>query len=592
MPLQERMTSSPGASARSVLVSLCTGVLIAGTLLAEERRATLDEGAVAVMGDTGDPWVEARPRRGEGANAFARRMCGSSRDWARIAEANGRHTKPRLDTRYRVSFECLTDAHRAAALRALFPGDRSDVRGWIHRVETSGEVQRGLWRLAQWFTGSGESFRAVREANGLVDEELQIGQEVLIPVAILRPALRASVLAAARQAPQLSFGRDAQGEYASYRLRAGEALYSSVVVRFTGEVFASDVNRLAGEIAQRSAIADVTDIPVGYEVKVPVELLLPEFLPADDPRRRDFEASRSVASRYTNKLRALDLEGVTVILDAGHGGRDVGASMGSVWESVYVYDIAVRVRELIEANTAAQVLMTTRDGSRWSINNRDVLPASRGHAVLTTPPYAIEVGKVSTNLRYYLANSYLRDALAREPETGKVIFLSIHADSLHPSVRGAMVYVPGVVGTASRGKSEPVYASRAEVKEQPSFTISDRDRERHKGLSLDLADNIIAGFRSHRLAVHPNLPVRDRIIRRRGRPWVPAVLRYNQVPAKVLLEVGNLANAEDRRLVQTRAHRDRVAEAIVDGVLGYYGLEPLARSGGESQLASTAQGAP
>jgi N-acetylmuramoyl-L-alanine amidase len=52
---------------------------------------------------------------------------------------------------------------------------------------------------------------------------------------------------------------------------------------------------------------------------------------------------------------------------------------------------------------------------------------------------------------------------------------------------------------------------------------------------------------------------------------VPAVLRYNAVPAKILLEICNLANDEDRRLLQTRVFRDRVAEAVVDGVLAYFG---------------------
>jgi N-acetylmuramoyl-L-alanine amidase len=51
---------------------------------------------------------------------------------------------------------------------------------------------------------------------------------------------------------------------------------------------------------------------------------------------------------------------------------------------------------------------------------------------------------------------------------------------------------------------------------------------------------------------------------------VPAVLRYNAVPAKMLLEACNLANAEDRELIQTRTYRQKVAEAVVQGILRYY----------------------
>jgi len=43
------------------------------------------------------------------------------------------------------------------------------------------------------------------------------------------------------------------------------------------------------------------------------------------------------------------------------------------------------------------------------------------------------------------------------------------------------------------------------------------------------------------------------------------------VPAKMLLEVCNLANTEDRRLLQTREFRQQIAEAIVAGIVDYYG---------------------
>jgi hypothetical protein len=57
------------------------------------------------------------------------------------------------------------------------------------------------------------------------------------------------------------------------------------VVRFTGRTAREDVVELSHEIAERSGVLDVKDIPVGFEIKVPLELLEPEFLPADHPRR-------------------------------------------------------------------------------------------------------------------------------------------------------------------------------------------------------------------------------------------------------------------------------------------------------------------
>ena len=83
---------------------------------------------------------------------------------------------------------------------------------------------------------------------------------------------------------------------------------------------------------------------------------------------------------------------------------------------------------------------------------------------------------------------------------------------------------------------------------------------------------MVTAFEAAGLAVHDDKPVREQIVRRR-RPWVPAVLRYNEVPTAVLLEVCNLANPEDRRLIETRQFRQRVAEAVAAGVLDYFGFD-------------------
>ena len=167
-----------------------------------------------------------------------------------------------------------------------------------------------------------------------------------------------------------------------------------------------------------------------------------------------------------------------------------------------------------------------------------------------------------------------------------MIFVSIHADSLHQSLRGATVYIPDASKKdGAFGRQGPVFEVRQEWKEQPRVSMSSKQRIRSEGLSRDLAERVIASFNSRGLAVHPFKPVRERVFRNR-REWVPAVLRYNSVPAKILLEVCNLANAEDRRLIQTRSFRQEVAEALVEGILAYYGAREngkpvdVAKSGG------------
>jgi N-acetylmuramoyl-L-alanine amidase len=205
--------------------------------------------------------------------------------------------------------------------------------------------------------------------------------------------------------------------------------------------------------------------------------------------------------------------------------------------------------------------------------------------VLTDPAYPIDDSAVGVHLRWYLANSVYRQALDDGLGTDKVIFLSIHADSLHPSLRGAMVYIPSArLRSGEYGKSGKVYAARREYRERPRVSFSRRELLKSEGQSRELARHLVRAFEGAGLAVHPDKPVRRQIVRRR-RPWVPAVLRYNAVPTAVLLEVCNLANAEDRKLVKTRAFRQQVAEAIVAGVLDYFGydsepVELIAAAGG------------
>ncbi|MCP3959997.1 MAG: N-acetylmuramoyl-L-alanine amidase [bacterium] len=565
----------------TALLAAVLTVLLVGqcqVVSAATTRTKIGAGMVAAMSDEQDIFLEAPPQKGEGLIAFARRLTGDDGAAGKVTKLNGKRPRRLLaGVRYRVPYEALSDRYKLAVMHALFPSDRSLATGWQHTVASNrGPV--GLWRLARWFTGDGKNFIAIREHNDLSDEALEPGAKVLIPAQLLLPAFRAALPPAqvAQVTHDLEYLRGDDGDFALYRLKKGEALYSAVVVRFTGGTFAEDVNSLAAELAKLNGITDVTDMPVGQRVRIPFDLLLPEYLPTDDPRRVEYETDRSERDKHSNTVRASSLDGITVILDAGHGGHDPGTMLAGTWESVYVYDIMLRIKQLLETTTAATVVPTTRDGTMFRIQDRDVLQRSRGHRVLTSPPYTIADAKVAANLRWYLANSQHKAAVRRSGDDAKTVFLSIHADSLPRTHRGAMIYIPAASLTRGEyGKTGAVYSSRKEVKEKPRVSYSWKERTRSEGLSRQLAGRLLASFRRKGLAIHHEKPIRDRIIRCRGcRPWVPAVVRYNAVPAKLLLEVSNLNNPQDRKLIQTRAFRQRVAQAVVDGILSYYGQSP------------------
>jgi N-acetylmuramoyl-L-alanine amidase len=524
--------------------------------------------------------VEVRPATGEGYAEIAERVCGS-RDRGSALEAfnGGAGVSPARFVR--VPLALLSNDYRSLAIRTLFPRDHVRGEDWIHFAKSGllPTYDEGLWQVAEWFTGRGENFEAIRIVNGLSSPELASGQMIGIPGAMLHPALRPRPTS---NDGTLEYSEDDRGPYAGYRLRPGEALYSSVVVRFTGRTSADDVNAVAAEIASRSGIRDLRDIPVGFLVKLDYDLLEPEYLPPGHPRRREAEAARDelVAALAREPLATTrgGLEGVVVILDPGHGGRDLGTMAHGIWEHDYVYDVACRLKALLESRSHARVVMTLEDKQTGCVPSRgDRLTANRQGTILTDPPFlAREDGEsvIAVNLRWYLANSVFRKVTGDGTKPDRIVFLSLHADARHPALRGLMVYVPGVPLTAGTyGSNSATYRRFREVRERPTVQIPHRERVRSEAVSRKLAVSLVDAFRKESLPVQVHKPVRDRIIRGR-RTFVPAVLRGNQVPGKVLVELLNLTNAEDAALLARAAERERLASALLRGLYGYFGETP------------------
>jgi N-acetylmuramoyl-L-alanine amidase len=536
-------------------------------VVSPEVRATMSKG--------GEISLSVRPLAHERLDAFVRRVTDDPKTKGQIRALNGGLPQLRAGQFVVVPYRLLSAAYRKIAIEALFPADRATSAGWEHRVAALDGKPESLWKIAEWFAGDGARYRDIRQAGAITSLETREGQVVLVPSRLLIPPFREAVAAAApapeSEAPKLEYGQDAEGRYALYRLKKGEALYSAVVVRFTGRLHAEDVNAKAAEIAARNGIADVHAMPIGFAVKIPVEDLSPEFRPPDDPERIEEEKTRLEAAQFSNTVRSADLTGVTVVLDAGHGGRDTGALADGLEEAAYVYDIACRVERLIRAQTRARLVPTVGRDRPCTPGKSDGVGDSRSARVLTTPPYAIEDAAVGVNFRWYLANSIYKHVRKNGGQEDRTVFVSLHADSLHPAVRGTMVYVPGEKFlNDSYGKAGEPYDSRLEVREAPRVSFTRKEKIEAEGISRDLAEHIVAAFRAADLPLHAFEPVRGNVIRG-GREWVPAILRYNRIPARVLVEICNLNNPDDRRLLRTRAYREKVAEALVAALIDFYG---------------------
>ena len=549
--------------------------------------------------------VVVQPHEGDAWTRLAKRITADAANWQSLSALNKLdQLTPEKDVR--VPFEMLRPELKRQVITSLFTSDKETDRGWVHVVVGSSGVEgESLWNIAEWFTGRGDNYAAIRKANPSQGLSTHTGDVILIPKQLLTAAFggvregadvpkaaevrkaqddsgeRSSTDANAADVaaevpaaglPSLTYERSASEPYAVYRLQKGEALYSSVAIRFTGRVYAKDVGDVIDRIVQFNGIGDVAKIPVGYAVRIPMSLLLPEYLPADDPARLAQEAAKRESAKLARRTRARNLDGVHVILDAGHGGRDVGTIHDGVAESDYVYDVMCRLKKLLEKKTVAKVAATTKSKSAgYDVADADELEDPSDHEVLTSPHYDLDDDPVvGVNLRWYLANSIFRRAIRKSVPKEKVVFISLHADSLHPALRGAMAYIPAErFVTGSYSKRDDVYLARAEVREHPVVRHEEQESLEAEGLSRDLAESIISAFEDDHLQVHPFHPVRDEVVRD-GNEWVPAVIRYNMVPTRLLLEICNLGNPKDRELMKTRKYRQEVAMAIYDGLVRFY----------------------
>ena len=223
--------------------------------------------------------------------------------------------------------------------------------------------------------------------------------------------------------------------------------------------------------------------------------------------------------------RALGLKINRVVIDAGHGGHDVGTlGPNGAREKDVVLDVAQRVAKLIQERLGAEVVMTRDDDTFIPLQERTTI-----------------------------ANRYKAD-----------LFLSIHANSSPaPQVAGTETFYlnftsnQGALDVASRENSG-AEKSVGELKDLiQSITLNDKLQE-SRVFAEEIQRSIGVNAAKH------NPVARDRGIKRA--PFV--VLIGAQMPS-VLAEIGFLSNARDEKNLMKPEYRQKVAEALFKGVSQY-----------------------
>ncbi len=505
--------------------------------------------------------VQLKPKDGEGGYALSERVFRSGRKSIQtLYQYHGR--SPLLKGRYlTLPLEALEGPIRGAALGAFFHQDHSTPDGWQHKVTHSWE---NLSVLAGYFTKSDVTPFQIARYNRLRNNGnlLRRNDTILIPWKWIDPELK---LAPGSHSPQVSgplYVKKDDPKHVYYRLQAGEAIYTSVVARFTGRLLNDEVNELAQQLMSLNQIKNPRLLQPKQELRIPLDWISEEYLDGGGTQE-------AVARKAPSKRSLLHRERLHVILDAGHGGRDPGAIAGSrsrgdyIYEDEAVYDISRRLVTLLEQRgvTVHNTLMDpNQQGPVSRLNTRH----DQDEYLLVTPRYTVRNARTGVNMRVYLINHLYQQLRKQKVPEENIVFLSLHGDALHPSLSGAMVYYPDHRLRRSRfNLNSSVYRKRSEYTRAISFPS--RENRESAEISKAFGKTVIQAFQTAGLRVHSSKAVRGYLYRR-GHKTLPGVLRYSKVPTSVLVEVSNLNNSHDRKALLQASVRQKMAAALANAL--------------------------
>jgi N-acetylmuramoyl-L-alanine amidase len=222
--------------------------------------------------------------------------------------------------------------------------------------------------------------------------------------------------------------------------------------------------------------------------------------------------------------RQLGLGVSRIVIDAGHGGHDPGASAFGMSESELVLDVALRLEQLVLQQPGVEVVLTRRTNDFLSLEERTEL-ANRESADL---------------------------------------FLSIHANaSANATARGVETYFlnfalnPQAEAVAARENA----ASDKTMSSLPSIikaiTLNSKLNE-SRDFAASIQRSLVRGMRGG-----------NKTLKDLGVKQAPFMVLIGASMPSVLAEISFVTNQQEARLLKLPGYRQRIAEALLAGILRY-----------------------
>jgi N-acetylmuramoyl-L-alanine amidase len=292
---------------------------------------------------------------------------------------------------------------------------------------------------------------------------------------------------------------------------------------------------------------EIASVPVAAKIipaepRVIPEHTLPEVHPLPDPvPSAGVTGPVPAAAKHGSGslTRALGLKLGRVVLDAGHGGNDVGTHGPSGFlEKDLTLDVARRLGALLEDRMGSEVVYTRSDDNYVGLEERTKI-----------------------------ANERQAD-----------LFLSIHANSSpYRSAAGAETYILNF--TTSKNALELAARENASARSSihelhellEKIALKDKIAE-----SNELAAKLQTSLST--LSTHSTDAARNRGVKR-----APFVVLIGAAMPSVLAEIGFLTNASEETLLRQPDYRQKIAEALYKGIEGY--VQTLSRGAQETAVA-------